>query len=82
MLSSEPSQLNDGGSIMNETPKTQEEAAAILGVKPTTLSMWRHKGRGPRYLKIGRSCFYLERDIETWLDAQAVVPAPRIKGAV
>src|SRR5262245_46647772 len=62
---------------MTEVPKTQEEAAAILGVKPTTLAMWRHKGKGPREYKIGRSCFYREIDIETWLDAQAVIPIPR-----
>jgi len=62
---------------MTEIPKTQEEAAVILGVKPTTLAMWRHKGKGLRYLKIGRSCFYRESDIETWLDEQAVVPIPK-----
>jgi predicted DNA-binding transcriptional regulator AlpA len=67
---------------VTETPKTQEETAVILGVKPTTLSMWRHQGKGPRYLKIGRSCFYLESDIEKWLDAQAVVPVPRISEVV
>jgi predicted DNA-binding transcriptional regulator AlpA len=65
---------------MDETPKTQEQAAALLGLKPTTLAAWRHQGRGPRYLKIGRSCFYRESDIESWLDAQAIVPAPKIKG--
>ena len=62
---------------MNEIPKTQEEAAAIIGVKPTTLATWRHKGRGPRYLKIGRSCFYRDADLEAWLDAQAVIPIPK-----
>jgi predicted DNA-binding transcriptional regulator AlpA len=62
---------------MTEIPRTQEEAAVIIGVKPSTLAMWRHKGRGPRYLKIGRSCFYLESDIEAWLDAQAVIPMPK-----
>jgi predicted DNA-binding transcriptional regulator AlpA len=62
---------------MDQTPKTQEQAAAVLGVKPTTLASWRSQGRGPRYIKIGRSCFYLERDIESWIDAQAVVPIPK-----
>jgi DNA-binding XRE family transcriptional regulator len=66
---------------MNEVPKTQEEAAAIIGVKPTTLAMWRHKGRGPRYLKVGRSCFYLESYIESWLAAQAIVPVPKDSAA-
>ena len=66
--------------MMTEVPKTTEQAATILGVKPTTLAMWRHKGRGPRYIKIGRSCFYLERDIESWIDAQAVIPVPKTQG--
>jgi transcriptional regulator with XRE-family HTH domain len=61
----------------NSTPLTQERAAELIGVKPTTLSAWRHFGRGPRYLKIGRYCFYRRADIETWLDAQAVVPIPK-----
>jgi Helix-turn-helix domain len=60
-----------------DTPLTQEQAAAVIGVKPTTLSAWRHFGRGPRYLKVGRSCFYRRSDIETWLDGQAVVPIPK-----
>jgi predicted DNA-binding transcriptional regulator AlpA len=62
---------------MTEIPKTTEEAAAVLGVKPTTLGAWRHQGRGPRYLKIGRSCFYRPSDLEAWLDSQAVIPVPK-----
>src|SRR5262245_4849280 len=34
---------------------SQEQAAAVIGVKPPTLAMWRHKGKGPRYHKVGRS---------------------------
>jgi predicted DNA-binding transcriptional regulator AlpA len=66
---------------MDQNPKTQEEAAAFLGLKPSTLAAWRHQGRGPRYLKIGRSCFYRESDLEAWLDAQAVIPMPKEEGA-
>jgi predicted DNA-binding transcriptional regulator AlpA len=62
---------------MDETPKTQEQAAAFLGLKPSTLASWRHQGRGPKYLKIGRSCFYRDSDLEAWLDAQAVIPIPK-----
>jgi predicted DNA-binding transcriptional regulator AlpA len=62
---------------MNEAPITQEEAATIIGVKPTTLAMWRHKGKGPRYIKVGRSCFYRESDIDAWLDSQCVIPQPK-----
>ena len=57
--------------------KTQEDAAAKLHVKPTTLAAWRHQGRGPRYVKIGRSCFYYDADLDAWLEDQAVIPAPK-----
>lgn len=52
----------------------QEASAAMIGVKPPTLASWRHYEKGPRYLKIGRSCFYRTSDIEAWLNTQAVVP--------
>jgi predicted DNA-binding transcriptional regulator AlpA len=54
---------------------SQEESAVVIGVKPPTLAAWRHYGKGPRYIKVGRSAFYKMEDIENWLDQQAVVPA-------
>jgi predicted DNA-binding transcriptional regulator AlpA len=62
---------------MIEIPKTQTEAAALLGVRPQTLAAWRCQGKGPRFLKVGRSVFYRESDIEAWLDAQAIVPVSK-----
>lgn len=56
---------------------SQEEAARVVGVKATTLNTWRHQGKGPKFLKLGRSCFYRPGDIETWLDEQCVVPIPK-----
>lgn len=32
---------------------TNEEAAALLGIKPNTLEIWRYKGRGPPFIKLG-----------------------------
>ena len=58
---------------------TQEAAAAYIGVKPPTLASWRHFGRGPSYVKVGRRAFYKVTDIERWLNEQAVVPIPKIK---
>jgi hypothetical protein len=52
-------------------------AASYIGVQTTTLAYWRCKGKGPRYHKVGRHAFYAMDDIETWLDAQAVVPVPK-----
>jgi predicted DNA-binding transcriptional regulator AlpA len=70
-------QTRDFDMSTNEMPKTQEEAAAFLGLKPSTLAAWRHQGRGPRYIKIGRSCFYRGSDLDAWIEAQAVIPAPK-----
>lgn len=34
---------------------TNEEAAALLGIKPNTLEIWRTKGKGPEFVKLGRT---------------------------
>jgi hypothetical protein len=60
---------------------TQEQAAVIIGVKPPTLAMWRHKGKGPRYHKVGRSAYYRAADIDSWLNEQAVIPVPKDSAA-
>jgi hypothetical protein len=57
---------------------SQEEAAVVLGVKPPTLAQWRFYGKGPRYIRVGRSAFYKLQDVNRWLDSQAVIPIPRI----
>ena len=52
----------------------QESAAALLGVKALTLAMWRHKRKGPPFVKVGRSVFYKAAAIERWLSEQSVIP--------
>lgn len=47
------------------------EAAQMLGIQPQTLRVWRLKGIGPRYRRIGssvhgRAC-YLPADIDEWV---------------
>ena len=32
---------------------TNKEAATLLKIKPNTLEIWRHKGKGPPFLKFG-----------------------------
>jgi Helix-turn-helix domain len=56
---------------------SQEAAAELIGVKPPTLAAWRHYGKGPAYLKAGRSAFFRIEAIEEWIDTQAVVPVPK-----
>lgn len=32
---------------------TTKEAATLYGVKPNTFEIWRHKGRGPPFIRLG-----------------------------
>lgn len=50
---------------------SNSETAALVGLKPNTLEVWRNQGKGPRYRKIGRLVRYSESDVLTWLDAQS-----------
>ncbi len=50
------------------------DAAEYLGVKPETLNQWRWLGRGPAYVKVGRTVVYRLKDLDAWLDANTVTP--------
>lgn len=49
---------------------TTSEVAELLRIKPTTLAIWRVRGIGPNYHKIGRRVAYSEIDVFSWLDSQ------------
>ena len=53
---------------------TDVEAAEILSHKVQTLRNWRFNGKGPAYLKMGRSIRYTEKDLETFMEENRVVP--------
>lgn len=52
-----------------------EQTAALLGIKPNTLEIWRTKGRGPAFCKLGhakQSPIRYRRSVVTgWLDEQS-----------
>jgi len=48
-------------------PLTTTEAAEHLGVKPGTLEVWRVQGKGPTYLKLGRSVRYRMADLDAYM---------------
>jgi hypothetical protein len=58
---------------MNKTI-SNTQAAALLGITPNTLKFWRHKGRGPAFIKLGNSpqagVAYDEADVIAWRDAR------------
>ena len=43
------------------------EAAAYLGLSPSTLARMRVTGEGPRYSKAGRRVIYDPRDLDRWV---------------
>ena len=56
------------------TPRalTEREVAERLGLSVATLRAWRHRGKGPRFLRLGRSVRYLPSDVDEFVRASAV----------
>lgn len=50
------------------------EAATLLGLSPYTLRLWRHLGKGPRFVKLGNSkqagVVYDEAEVLAFRDAR------------
>jgi excisionase family DNA binding protein len=44
------------------------EVASYLGVPVKTLYQWRHKGVGPRAMRVGRHLRYRRSEVDRWLD--------------
>jgi excisionase family DNA binding protein len=53
----------------SDQPLTESEAAVRLGLKVATLRAWRHQGRGPAYVRLGRAVRYLSSDIDEYLNS-------------
>ena len=51
-----------------------KQTAAMLGIASNTLKLWRHKGRGPNFIKLGDApqagVAYDEADVLAWRDAR------------
>lgn len=50
---------------------TSAEVAEYLGVPTGTLAVWRHRGTGPRFFKVGKYARYDLLDLRKWLEGQA-----------
>ena len=50
----------------------EREVGELLGLSVATLRAWRHRGKGPRFLRLGRSVRYLPSDVDDFVRASAV----------
>lgn len=46
------------------------QMSAYIGLSAQTLARWRHEGKGPGYVKIGRLVAYRAGELRRWLDGQ------------
>jgi hypothetical protein len=56
---------------------SHDAAVRELHQAPLTLATWRSKGKGPKFVKIGRAVFYRASAIREWLAAQEHDPRER-----
>lgn len=49
---------------------TTEQVSNMLGVQPNTLEIWRHRGIGPPFVKMGRLVRYKSSDLDRWITEQ------------
>lgn len=47
-----------------------KDLAKLLHLTTRTLSRWRHQGKGPTFLREGRTVFYRSDDVDSWSQAK------------
>lgn len=50
------------------------ETAEELGVTTDRLKAWRHEGKGPAYVKVGKFVRYPRAALDAWLAENTVTP--------
>jgi len=58
----------NGGASMPRATLTEKEAAAYLGLSPSTMRRRRAAGRPPRFLKMGSSIRYTKQDLDRYIE--------------
>ncbi|WP_210439592.1 helix-turn-helix domain-containing protein [Nocardioides xinjiangensis] len=54
---------------------TNTDVAAVLGIRPKTLTNWRHLRKGPTPATMNRPIRYRRQDVERWIADQASATA-------
>lgn len=67
---------------MVENSITESQAAKYLTdagvqIQPQTLRAWRHRGKGPAYLRPGGQIRYRTSDLDAFVEASRVVPGEK-----
>jgi excisionase family DNA binding protein len=52
-----------------------DEVASFLSVPVATLYQWRHKGTGPKGIRVGRHLRYRRQELDAWLDSLVAATA-------
>ncbi len=60
---------------MDDELLTTEEVARYFRTVPATVRYWRHIGKGPRSLRVGRRVLYRTSDVHAWAE-QALSEEP------
>ena len=58
--------------ICDDDLVNEAKAAEILDLAKGTLTVWRHEGKGPNYIKLGTAVRYKYRDLTAYIDQQSV----------
>lgn len=45
-----------------------KQLAELLGISESTVTLWRAQGKGPAWIKCGRSVRYARADVDAWLE--------------
>ena len=57
---------------LKDRGRNPEEAADFLDRKPITLAVWRSKGKGPNYIKIGNRIIYTDEQLDAFIEKSVV----------
>jgi excisionase family DNA binding protein len=57
---------------------TTEELAELLRTSRGNVHYWRHIGKGPPAVKVGRRVLFRRADVEAWLEDHESDPAERV----
>ena len=71
-MNSEPDRTTATDRSRRTTALTERQVAEQLGLSVATLRAWRHRCKGPRFLRLGRSVRYLSSDVDDFVRVSAV----------